>query len=69
MIEALRDLGLTRYPAYGLTDRIWELRDNLTAYEATYAAVAEALDCPLLTTDGRLARAPGIRCSVVLVPL
>ena len=39
--------------------RVWSLRDNLTAYDAAYVALAEALDAPLLTRDRRLASAPG----------
>lgn len=46
--------------------RVWELRDNLTSYDAWYVAVAEAVAGPLLTLDARLSRAPGIRCEVVL---
>jgi len=63
-----RQLRLTRYPAEPLLGRIWELRDALTAYDATYVALAEALDCPLVTADGRLGRAPGLRCTLTLVP-
>lgn len=62
-------LILTRYPADWLRERIWELRDNLPGYEATYVALAEMLDATeLLTTDARLARAPGPRCRVRLLP-
>lgn len=46
---------------------MWALRDNVSAYDATYVALAEALDCPLLTADARLANAPGVRCVVVTV--
>lgn len=67
-LTVLRTFGLTRYPVHGLTGRIWGLRDNLTAYDAAYVAVAEALDCPLLTADRKLAGAPGLRCSVMVVP-
>ncbi|HUH06952.1 MAG TPA: type II toxin-antitoxin system VapC family toxin [Egibacteraceae bacterium] len=45
-------------------ERVWELRENLTVYDAWYVAVAEALGATLLTTDGRLAGASGIRCDV-----
>jgi hypothetical protein len=45
-----------------------ELRENLSAYDASYIALAELLDCELLTADARLGRAPGIRCSITLVP-
>lgn len=47
--------------------RAYELRDNLTAYGAAYVALAEALDCPLVTADTRLAKAPEIRCQVELI--
>jgi predicted nucleic acid-binding protein len=46
---------------------MWELRDNLTAYDATYVALAEALGYELLTADARLANAPGPKCTIVVV--
>ncbi len=49
-------------------ERIWELRHNLTAYDAWYVAVAEALDCPLVTLDIRLSRAPGPTCAFITPP-
>lgn len=52
-----------------LLARIWELRDDLSAYDAAYVALAELLDCSLLTADSRLARAPGTGCSITFVPL
>lgn len=55
----LADLRLTRYPATPFLERIWELRANLTVYDASYVALAEALEAPLVTTDGRIASAPG----------
>lgn len=64
---ALADLAalpLRRAPHRPLLARCWELRDNLTVYDASYVALAEALDVTLLTGDGRLARAPGLRCHV-----
>jgi len=67
-LDAFRRLGMTRYPVLALLDRVWGLRDNLSAYDASYVALAELLACPLLTADARLARAPGIRCSVTVVP-
>jgi predicted nucleic acid-binding protein len=56
-----------RHDARPLLPRIWALREVLTAYDATYVALAESLTCPLLTADRRLAGAPGLRCDVVLV--
>jgi predicted nucleic acid-binding protein len=50
-----------------MLDRIWELRQNLRAYDATYIALAEVLDTILLTCDGPLARAPGMAARVELV--
>ena len=61
--EALLDLvdfPLTRYPHDLFLDRIWQLRRNLTAYDAAYVALAEALPATLLTRDARLAGSPGI---------
>lgn len=46
---------------------MWELRDNLTPYDAAYVAAAELLRCPLVTADGKLARATGPRCDFRLV--
>lgn len=51
-----------------LAARIWEFRSNLTTYDATYVAAAERYRCALVTTDARLARAPGIHCAVSLIP-
>lgn len=71
--EALRlitvwgSLGLSRLAANGLLGRVWELRDNLSAYDATYVALAETLEVPLVTADGRLARATGPRCTISVV--
>jgi predicted nucleic acid-binding protein len=43
---------------------VWELRDNLTAYDASYVALAEALDCSVLTADAGIGKASGVRCAV-----
>jgi predicted nucleic acid-binding protein len=59
---------MTRYPAVSLAERVWHLRQNLSAYDATYVALAEHLSCGLLTADGRLSRAPGIGCPVTVIP-
>ena len=61
-------LGLHRYPTIGLIDRIWELRHNVSAYDAAYIALAEALGCNLVTADQRLASASGPRCTIEIVP-
>ncbi len=53
------DLAIVRYPHHALADRIWQLRENLTAYDAVFVALSETLETPLVTTDGRLARSPG----------
>ncbi len=53
------NLLIMRYPHLGLLERAWELRDNLTVYDAVYVALAELLDAPLVTCDARLAQAPG----------
>ncbi len=60
-------LGLRRFAVAGLLARIWELRDNLTAYDATYVALAETLACELVTADARLAQAPGPACAITVV--
>jgi predicted nucleic acid-binding protein len=52
------DLVLTRYPHQPLSDRIWQLRHNLTAYDATFVVLAETLDTTLMTCDARLTAAP-----------
>ena len=68
--EALTDFAdfpLTRYPHDFLLSRVWELRMNLTAYDAVYIALAEALGATLLTRDRRLASAPAGRARIELV--
>lgn len=59
---------MTRYSVVGLLERVWELRDNVSAYDAAFIALAEMLDCSLLTADARLGCAPGSRCTVTVVP-
>jgi len=61
----LMDLGIELVDFAPFSDRVWELRHNLTSYDAWYVALAEALDQPLATLDRRLAEAPGIRCEVL----
>ena len=68
--EAMEDflrLRLRRYPHKPLLNRVWELRGNLTCYDAIYVALAESLGATLLTRDGKLASAPGHRARVQLV--
>lgn len=60
-------LGLRRAAIVDFLARLWELRENVSAYDATYVALAEALGCRLVTGDGRLARAPGPRCAITVV--
>jgi predicted nucleic acid-binding protein len=60
----LTALPLRRAPHRALLARCWELRDNLTIYDASYVALAEALEVSLLTGDGRLARATGPQCHI-----
>jgi predicted nucleic acid-binding protein len=67
-IGALSQLVVIEVGAGQLVDRMWELRGNLTAYDAAYVAAAEMLGCPLITGDARLVKANGVRCVVRLVP-
>lgn len=66
VLAQLPALRLRRARHLPLLPRIWELRDNVTSYDAAYVALAELLDVTLLTADARLARAPGPRCAVEL---
>lgn len=66
-VADLVDLPITVYPTAPLLFRCWELRDNLTAYDACYIALAEALGCTLVTADVRLSGAPGIGCPIETV--
>lgn len=63
----LMDLRVRRVSHRFLMERCWELRSNLTAYDAAYVALAERLDTTLVTVDGPLARAPGPRCTIELL--
>jgi predicted nucleic acid-binding protein len=63
-VDDLLALPLTRYPTGPLMSRAYELRANVTSYDATYIAVAEALGCVLVAGDGRLARASGPLCRI-----
>jgi predicted nucleic acid-binding protein len=61
-------LAVTRYPVYGLFERIWEVRDNMSAYDAAYVALAETLDCALVTADARLGNSRQARCPITVIP-
>ena len=66
-LQDLADLPLNRYPHDVFIFRIWALRRNLTAYDAAYIALAEALDAPLITRDAAMARASGHRARIELI--
>ncbi len=66
-LEDWRALDVERYPHAPLLPRVWELRANLTAYDAVYVALAESLSTVLVTSDRRLAAAPGVRARVELL--
>ncbi len=67
-LDTWRRLALTRHPADALLVRIWDLRENLSAYDASYVALAEGLGCHLVTADARLSRAPGVGCPITVIP-
>jgi predicted nucleic acid-binding protein len=64
-LEILGEMPLHRHLLNPLLPRIWELRSNLTAYDAAYVALAEALACPLITYDGKLGRAPSHTAKII----
>jgi predicted nucleic acid-binding protein len=66
-LEDLRSLRLDRVPHGPLISRCWELRENLTVYDAAYVALAEIVGVVLVTADAGLAGAPGRRCAVDLI--
>lgn len=66
-LDDLLDLEITRHPTHRLIDRAFELRSNVTPYDACYVALAEVLECPLITYDSRLSTATGIRCGVTVI--
>ena len=61
LLEDLTTMSISRYAHTAMLPRIWELRNNVSAYDAAYIVLAETLEAPLVTRDARLARAPGIR--------
>jgi predicted nucleic acid-binding protein len=66
-LHHLAEFPIRRVPLAPLLDRMWELRDNVTPYDAAYVALAEHLDGPLVTCDSKLAHANGIHCAVDLI--
>lgn len=66
-LDDLADFPMHRHPHVSLLHRIWGLRHNLSAYDASYVALAEALDAPLVTRDRRLAAASGHRARIELI--
>ena len=66
-MDDLGDMAIYRYPHTPLLPRIWQLRHNVTAYDASYVALAEILEAPLLTSDARLASSPGHEATIELL--
>jgi predicted nucleic acid-binding protein len=66
-VQDLEDLDLDRYPTLPLMRRAYELRANVSSYDAAYVALAEVLACEVLTADGKLSNAPGPRCRIRLL--
>ena len=66
-VDDLGALPADRYPVLPFMPRAYELRANLSAYDASYVALAEQLDCALVTADRRLASAPGPRCLITVI--
>lgn len=66
--DDLLDLRVELFPYAALAPRVWELQQNLTAYDACYVALAEALGAPLFTLDLRIPRATGPKCRIVTPP-
>jgi predicted nucleic acid-binding protein len=67
-IAALPALVVEQVDTVRLIDRMWQVRDNISAYDAAYIAAAEALACSLVTCDARLAKANGPRCEITVIP-
>lgn len=61
-------LDLELFPFAPFADRVWALRHNLTSYDAWYVALAEVLDCPLVTLDRKLGQSSGPRCKIIVPP-
>ena len=66
--NTLGRMGFSLYTFNPFAERIWDLRHNLTCYDAWYVALAETLGCPLVTLDRRMSRAGGVQCQVLTPP-
>ena len=66
-IADFTDLDLHRHAHLDLLDRAWKLRDNISAYDAMYVALAEAIEAPIITCDSPLAKAPGHRARIEVI--
>ena len=66
-IEDLTDFDVHRHAHLDLLGRAWKLRDNISAYDAMYVAIAEAIQAPIVTCDGPLAKAPGHRARIEVI--
>ena len=66
--QSLLRLRMELFPFRPFAERVWELGGNLTSYDAWYVALAEALDCPLITLDRKIGRAPGLTCQILAPP-
>lgn len=64
----LIDLTIESWPYQLLSGRAWELRHNLSSYDASYVALAELIEAPLVTLDGRISGAPDLRCAIITPP-
>ncbi|MGH7882317.1 MAG: type II toxin-antitoxin system VapC family toxin [Candidatus Dormibacteraceae bacterium] len=64
----LTESSFELYPYSSLAERIWELRENLTSYDAAYVALAELMNAPLITLDSRIGRATGPHCRIITFP-
>lgn len=68
-LDRVMDYPIRRFPHSMLIRRIWDLRHNLSPYDASYVALAELMEMPLVTADAGLARSPGVECEIELLSL